>query len=182
MTATLSYFFSREFLVQVMAFLGFFSPVVLFIFLIAALITAFTRSPLPAGERFPSRREKIAFGWGVFLIPFATLMVFDTYFGFVLFGLITPMLCVFLTAIAGRRPFLYSLLFGSLYFASYTIGQVLFYGPEYLNRLLTTLRNDFLIPSIMVALGGALIAGLCLFLLWRCMDRNPQRWQAQPVE
>lgn len=189
MIESLAHFFSQPIQIQLMSVV--FSvvfrcyPFLALFFFFAPFFAAFPPNPLPSADWFPDRREKIALAWAVFLLPLASLIVatasfvWQGYFDFITFALLTPSLCVFLTAIAGRRPFLYSLLVGFLFLAgSAACRAALFSGWN------SPVQTDrwYLQIFVSFAVGGALFSGLCLFLLWRCMDRNPERWQAAPSE
>lgn len=183
MIESLAHFFSQPIQVQLISVIFFCYPLLAFFFFVAPFIAAFTQEPIPPGEWFPDRREKSALKWAVVLLPVASLMVIEAdLFDWCVFALLAPSLCVFLTAIAGRRPFLYSLLVGFLFLASSTACLILMRGVDRLLTQMSIVENAYVMHFVVAAFCSALIAGLCLFLLWRCMDRNPAIWQAAPSE
>ncbi len=180
MIQSLTNFVSQPILVQLISLVVLASPLLALFFFVAPLFAAFTISPLPSGEWFPDHREKITLVWAIFLLPLASLIValWDVY-DYVFFAVLTPSLCVFLTALAGRRPFLYSLLVGLLLLVGSAACSAALHGGWY---SLLPLDGWHLQIFVSFAVSGALFSGLFLFLLWRRMERNPEMWQAAPGE
>lgn len=144
----------------------------LFAVLFGPILTACALLPVPADNPFPSRREVLALVVAALLLPAASYITASSaYLFYITEPTLTISLSLFITAIAGRRPFLYAGMIGLLHLTG-----VLLWLPRTTGRAFDiTDPNDgvqFLLIHALVVLVCGSISGLILSGVWRVKPKS----------